>query len=54
VRADALYRSLYADVEFRGNYTQVWESLHALGLDAPPLEKRQYRLMKQMRREGLL
>ena len=53
-RADALYRALHADRAAGGEYARVWEDLHARGLVAPPLHKRQYRLHKAMRREGLV
>lgn len=52
-RSDALYRALYADRQSDGPYAQAWADLHATGRLAPPLEVRQYRLNKAMRREKL-
>lgn len=53
-RADRLYRLLLADQETGGIASRAWEVLASLGLRAEPLEKRQYRLTKAMRREKLL
>ena len=54
LRADALYRDLRTAWESNGVYAQVWQDLHSLGRLAPPLETRQYRLNKALRRERLL
>ena len=54
LRADALYRDLRDEWESGGSYAQVWHDLDARGVTAPPLETRQYRLNKAMRREKLL
>ncbi|MEA2710108.1 MAG: hypothetical protein QOF78_2709 [Phycisphaerales bacterium] len=53
VRADALYRDLYQDRQTNGPYAQAWADLSARGMLAPPLQTRQYRLNKAMRREKL-
>ncbi len=53
-RADALYRALNDDRNRAGLYVQVWNALQARRLTAPPLETRNYRLNKAMRREKLL
>lgn len=53
LRADYLYRALFADWESGGIVAQIWNDLSARGLSAEPLEKRQYRLNKAMKRERL-
>ena len=53
-RADALYRDLHQQWQTDGLYAQVWNDLKQRRLAAPPLETRQYRLNKAMRREKLL
>ena len=54
LRADALYRDLKANWESNGLYTQVWLDLKLRGHLAPPVETRQYRLNKALRREKLM
>jgi hypothetical protein len=53
-RADALYRDLRDAWDSNGVYAQVWRDLQSLGHLAPPLETRQYRLNKALRREKLM
>ena len=52
-RADALYRDLHAHWTMDGLYAQVWRDLKLRNLIASPLETRQYRLNKALRREKL-
>jgi hypothetical protein len=54
LRADALYRDLQNVWQSNGLYAQVWLDLKLRGHLAPPLETRQYRLNKALRRERLL
>ena len=51
LRADALYRSLYADLQDDGPYARTWRELSAAGITAPPLADRQARLHAAMRAE---
>lgn len=50
-RAHALYAELLEDRERQGEYSRLCEDLRARGREAPPLEKRRYRLEKAIRKE---
>ena len=54
VRADALYRALFDDLNSDGLYVHTWRELESMGRTASPLAERQARLTDAMRREKLL
>ena len=54
VRADALYRALYWDLESDGPYIRTWRQLQSTGRTALPLVDRQSNLNEAMRREDML
>lgn len=53
-RSRPLYDDILRDLESGGPYSGLWRTLNAANLTSPPIETRQYRLAKALKRERLI